>query len=151
MSAARAEHVAKIIEPALGRGDWVISDRYIDSTYAYQGFARNLSMLALRQVQDFATRGLMPDLTILLDIPVEIGLDRRKRARGTENRLDAEAFAFHEGVRSGYHSLVAAEPYRWLVVDGTQSEERIAAEIWREVSRRFGAWFNPGAVTDQAN
>ena len=149
MSAARAEHVAKVIEPALAQGCWVISDRYVDSTYAYQGAGRGLSMPLLREIQKFATHDLDPDFTILLSLPVETGLARRIQAKGTQNRLDAEAQTFHVRVRSGYDSLVANEPYRWFVVDGSQSVDRIASEIWGEVSRRFGAWLPAGAAPSQ--
>jgi dTMP kinase len=142
MSAARAEHVRKVIGPALARGTWVISDRYVDSTYAYQGAGRGLSMPLLRQVQMLATGGMEPDFTVLLALPAEVGLDRRQRASGSQNRLDAEKQSFHERVRSGYDSLVAAEPHRWFVVSGTQSVEEIATTIWSEFSRRFGAWLD---------
>lgn len=106
-------------------------------------------MPLLREVQKLATGGIEPDFTILLDLPVETGLARRLRAKGTQNRLDAETQTFHARVRSGYDSLVANEPHRWFVVDGTQSVESIATEIWREFSRRFGAWFTPGAAPTQ--
>jgi dTMP kinase len=149
MSAARAEHVRKVIEPAMDRGAWVISDRYVDSTYAYQGSGRRLSMPLLREIQKFATNGVEPDLTVLLQVPVETGLARRLQATGTENRLDAESLTFHGRVRSGYDSLVATEPHRFFVVDGTQSVERIATEIWREFTRRFGAWLPADATTTQ--
>ena len=149
MSAARAEHVAKVIEPGLSRGAWVLSDRYTDSTYVYQGFARGLRMTDLRRIQDFATNGMEPDLTILLDIETEVGLARRQRLIDTTNRLDSEAEAFHERVRSGYHSLVARDPARWLVIDATQSVDAIADQIWSEVSRRFSAWLSPARRPSQ--
>ncbi len=143
MSAARAEHVAKVIEPALDRNTWVISDRYLDSTYAYQGDARGLPQSALREIQHFATRGLLPELTVLLDLETELGLARRRRIASTNNRLDDEALAFHKRVRSGYHSLVKRDPARWFVVDGSQSVTAIAEQIWGEVARRFSAWLDP--------
>lgn len=140
MTAARAEHVAKVIEPALDRGAWVISDRYVDSTYAYQGSGRGLRMLRLQQAQELATHGLMPEITFLLDLPVEVGLGRRMGASDEPNRLDAEKRSFHESVRRGYHSLVASDRVRWHVVDATQSIEQIADDIWQEMIRRFAAW-----------
>jgi len=149
MSAARAEHVAKVIEPALAAGSWIISDRYIDSTYAYQGGGRGLPVRQLQKIQELATGLLLPDLTFLLDLPVTSGLERRKRIASTNNRLDAETVAFHERVRSGYHSLVAVDPVRWIVVDGTQPIEAIASTIWREVSSRFGAWLEADAAINQ--
>ncbi len=140
MTAARAEHVAKVIEPALDRGAWVISDRYVDSTFAYQGGGRGLPLRRLQQAQELATHGLTPDVTFLLDLPVEAGLQRRMGAMEEPNRLDAEARSFHESVRTGYHSLVAADRVRWHIVDATESIEQIADAIWQEVIRRFGAW-----------
>jgi dTMP kinase len=140
MTAARAEHVSKVIVPSLDRGHWVISDRYVDSTFAYQGGGRNLPMMRLRQAQELATNGLMPEVTFLLDLPVESGLSRRMGAEEAPNRLDAEARSFHESVRTGYHSLVVSDRVRWHVVDATQSIEQIADDIWQEMLRRFGAW-----------
>jgi len=140
MTAARAEHVARVIEPALDAGSWVISDRYVDSTFAYQGGGRGLPLRHLQQAQELATHGLIPDLTLLLDLPVEIGLRRRMGAMEEPNRLDAEARTFHESVRTSYHSLVAADRVRWHVVDATQEVDRIAAAIWQEMVRRFAAW-----------
>ena len=140
MTAARAEHVATVIQPALLPGSWVISARYVDSTYAYQGGGRGLPLRQLRQAQELATHGLMPDLTLLLDLPVEQGLQRRMGALEAPNRLDAEARSFHESVRTGYHSLVAADRVRWHVIDATGSVEQIADAIWQEMVRRFGAW-----------
>ena len=151
MSAARAEHVAKVIEPALARGAWVISDRYVDSTYAYQGGARGLSLTALRRIQSFATHDLMPDLTILLELAVAEGLERRNRLPSSTNRLDAEAFAFHERVRSGYDSLAKRDPERWFRLSATPPVEIIAEQIWREFSRRFRDWLPAGATPSRAN
>jgi dTMP kinase len=140
MTAARAEHVARVIEPALGSGLWVISDRFADSTFAYQGGGRGLPLRQLQKAQELATDGLTPDLTLLLDLPVDIGLGRRMGGMEAPNRLDAEARTFHESVRTSYHSLVAADRVRWHVVDATSSVGQIADAIWQEVVRRFGAW-----------
>lgn len=137
MTAARAQHVSEVIEPALARGAWVITDRYIDSTYAYQGAARGLRLDLLCGTQELATGGLKPTVTFLLDLPVEIGLNRRFQSKDTTNRLDAESQAFHKRVRTGYHSLALAEPGRWVTVDATSDEASIAAQIWNALQSRF--------------
>jgi dTMP kinase len=116
-SASRAQLVAEVIRPALNAGNVVLCDRYFDSTYAYQGYGRGLSLEALRQITVFATGGLMPDVTLYLDIPPEVGLRRREEGGGEMNRLDRETLAFHRRVRAGYQALVAAEPERWVTID----------------------------------
>lgn len=119
-AASRAQHVARVIRPALSRGEWVVCARFVDSSLAYQGYAYGNDLTEMRRLQAFATGGLVPDLTILVDVPVEIGL-RRKR-RDAWNRFEnAEDLAFHGRVRDGYHSLAAAEPERYRVVDGSGS------------------------------
>jgi dTMP kinase len=138
MTAARAQHVSEVIVPALQRDDWVITDRYVDSTYAYQGAARGLPRELLQSTQRLATGGLLPEATFLLDLPVEVGLKRRFRAQDATNRLDGESLAFHEHVRTGYHSLVREAPERWIVIDASQAEASISAEIWDAILRRFG-------------
>lgn len=126
--AARAELVAQVIRPALQNGRIVLCDRYADSTLAYQGYGQGLPLPELRVVNDFATGGLKPHLTFCLDVPVELGLGR-KRAADEGNRMEAMAIAFHERVRRGFLDLVAAEPQRWRLIDATQSLEAVAAAI----------------------
>jgi dTMP kinase len=132
MSAARAQLVGQVILPALARGVVVICDRFDDSTLAYQGYGRGLELATLSAVNAVATRGLRPALTVLIDVPVEIGL-RRKRAEVGRDAIGGEALPFHERVRSGYIALAAAEPTRWLVVDGTQPPGLVAERIWERV------------------
>lgn len=121
-AASRAQHTARVILPALERGEHVISARYLDSSLAYQGAGYGNDLAELRQLQAFATYGLLPDLTILIDVPVEVGLGR-KRA-GEWNRFeDTEGVAFFETVRQAYLDLAAAEPERFRVVDGSGSVE----------------------------
>ncbi|MEN6521943.1 MAG: dTMP kinase [Armatimonadota bacterium] len=128
--AARAQHVRHIILPALQRGEIVVSDRYADSSFAYQGYARGLDLATLRELNDFATGGLVPDLTLLLDVPVEFGLERQQ----DKNRFEAESVAFHEKVRAGFLDLAKAEPKRWAVIDATGSieevRERVIDAVW---------------------
>lgn len=135
--AARAQLVEQRLRPALAAGQIVVVDRYADSTLAYQAFGRGLDIGAVGAVLDFATGGLRPDLTLLLDLPAALGLER-KRAQQTAasahwNRFEAEALAFHERVRRGYLELAAAEPGRWQVVDARQPPDAVAEAIWRAV------------------
>lgn len=138
-SASRAQLVSERIEPALAQGAVVLCDRYADSTIAYQGYGRGLDLAALRELTRFATGGLQPDLTILLDLDVTTGLSRR-RAYGEEmNRLDLETVAFHERVRLGYHELAAEEPARWVTIDADRPQAVIQEELRRIVAARMPA------------
>jgi dTMP kinase len=131
-SASRAQLVEEVIRPHLNQGGLVISDRFFDSTYAYQGYGHGLDLDALRQITHFATGGLRPDLTIYLDITPEEGLQRRRSALqqgGEWNRLDAMALAFHERVRDGYYRLIAEEPDRWVKIDAAQPADAVQAGI----------------------
>ena len=133
-SASRAQLVAEIIRPALARGLLVILDRYVDSTFAYQGYGRGLDLEMLRRITSFATGGLLPDCTIYLDITVEQALDRRRTAaaQGAEwNRLDAEALAFHQRVRDGYEWLIAADPARFVRIGAADEPENVQTAVQR--------------------
>jgi dTMP kinase len=129
--ASRAQLVEQVIRPCLGRGEIVLCDRYADSTLAYQGYGHQVDLDELRRVVDFATGGLKPDLTLLLDVEVEVGL-KRKVAASEWNRLDAYALDFHRRVRQGYHEMARAEPERWVVIDAGQPLEAVQAAL-REV------------------
>jgi dTMP kinase len=122
--AARAQLVDNVIRPALERGDTVISDRFSDSTLSYQGFGRGLNLAEIRTLDMSATGGLTPDLTVLLDVPVEVG---RERNQANEDAFEQEDDAFHEVVRQGYLALAKEEPERWLVLDG-----RLPIDVLRE-------------------
>lgn len=135
-AAARAQHVAEVLRPALAAGKVVLCDRYCDATIAYQGHGRGLDIQLIRTLNAIATGGLAPDLTILIDCPVEVGLGRalgriRKTAptEQREDRFELEKTSFHAAVRSGYASLAAAEPERFAVIDGTAPIPRVAAAI----------------------
>jgi dTMP kinase len=125
-AADRAEHVSSVIEPALARGAVVVSDRYIDSSLAYQGTGRGLRAPEIAQLNSWATGGRTPDLTVLLDLPPETGLRRRHRSA---DRLEAEPPEFHRRVRTGFLALARAEPSRYLIIDATRPAEEIAQEI----------------------
>jgi len=131
-AAARAQHVAEVIRPALEHSDVVICDRFGDSTVAYQGYGRGLSPDDVRLANRIATRGLVPDLTVLLDVPVETGLGR-KGGESTPDRIGQEGAEFHERVRQGYLAMAGEEPQRFLVVDGTIPPEEITDAIWRRL------------------
>jgi dTMP kinase len=132
-NAARAESVAKIIMPNLEAGKVVISDRFSDSTTVYQGYGRELDLEMVSYINNTATGGLKPSLTILLDSPVATGLTRKKGR--DQDRFEREELSFHQRVRDGYLKLAASEPERWLVVDATQSKKKIAGIIWQKVSQ----------------
>lgn len=133
-AASRAQLVADVIRPALARGDVVIVDRFADSSLAYQWGGRGLPLDAVRAVQALATGGLEPDLKLLLDLPVALGLQRRFSDATQPNRMDRESVAFHERVREAYHSLAAADPGRWRVIDASRGESDVWAESWSAVT-----------------
>jgi dTMP kinase len=132
-NASRTELVGKVLLPALDSGKVVISDRYTDSTIAYQGYGRGLDLATVSAVNDMATGGLKPDLTILLDIPAEEGFRRKK---GTQrDRFEQEDIDFHRRVHDGYLKLASQEPERWLLLDATQSKDKVEQLIWQRVNQ----------------
>jgi dTMP kinase len=130
-TAARADHVRRVIRPALAAGRVVVCDRFVGSTLAYQGGGRGVAPDALLAAQALATGGLLPDLTLLLDLPVATGLARRLAAGEADapNRLDLESVAFHERVRTTYLDLAAADPLSWRVVRADRDPVEVAREI----------------------
>jgi dTMP kinase len=136
-AADRAHHVATKVRPAIDRGDIVVQDRYLDSSVAYQGVARGLGAREVRDVSLWATDGLLPDLTILLDLDESLGRDRMS-SRTKYDRLEAEEREFHATVRAAYLELAAAEPERFLVIDATIEIEAIAADIRSRVADLLG-------------
>ncbi|MBX3111134.1 MAG: dTMP kinase [Fimbriimonadaceae bacterium] len=124
--ADRADHVATLVRPALERGAWVVCDRHADSTVVYQGHARGLDIAELRRLNRLATGGLVPDRTLLLDLPAEVGLARVRDA----NRLDGESIDFHRRVREGFLAEAALEPTRWVVIDASQPATAVLDEAW---------------------
>jgi dTMP kinase len=130
---SRAQLVEEVIRPNLEKGAVVICDRYADSTIAYQGYGRGLDLNVVTTANRIGTQGLTPDLTILLDLSVEGGLERKKDKK--PDRFETENLSFHKRVREGYLKLAKAEPKRWLVIDATRSKEDIAGIIWQRVSK----------------
>ena len=133
-AADRAHHIATVVRPALARGDIVLQDRYLDSSVAYQGVGRELEADEIRKLSLWAAEGLLPDITVLLDLDVAIGRDRLDESRTRYDRLEAEAAEFHARVRDAYLALAAAEPERFLVLDATLPVDELAALIRARVS-----------------
>ena len=136
-AADRAHHVATLVRPALERGEVVLQDRYIDSSVAYQGAGRVLGGDEVRELSLWATEGLLPDLTILLDLDEESARARLDTSRTRYDRLEAERSEFHARVRAAYLELADAEPDRFVVVDASRPVDQIAAEIAAEIRRRL--------------
>jgi len=139
-AAARMDHVDHMIAPALGNGKWVICDRFADSTRAYQGALGGVDPAFLRGLDELTVAETRPDLTLILDLPAEVGLARAAQRRGaaqTLDRFEGEGLAFHEALRKAYLAIAAAEPERCVVVDASQSEEEVAQAIWDTISHRL--------------
>lgn len=136
--AARRDHVRRTLLPALERGQWVVSDRFVDSTMAYQGIGYGLGREPVEQLTAMVLGKLRPDLTLILDIPVDKGL-ARTASRGTDNRYERMTPDFHERLRQGFLDIARREPERCVVLDATQSADEISEEIARIVRERIGA------------
>jgi dTMP kinase len=133
LAADRAQHVAEVMEPALAAGRDVVTDRFSGSTLAYQGYGRGLDLDELRWLCTWASGGVEADLVVLLDVPTAVAASRRGAA---PDRMEAESAAFHERVAEGYRALAAADPGRWVVVDGTGTRDDVAGRVQEVV----GAW-----------
>ncbi len=131
--AARAQFVEQVVRPRLKRGEIVLSDRYIDSTLAYQGYGHQQDLDQVWTLIRYATAGLMPDLTILLDIDVVIGLQRKQKTREW-NRLEAYSLEFHQRVRAGYLELAQQQPHRWRIVDASRPWEQVQDDLRRLIA-----------------
>ena len=139
MAADRAEHVAVVIAPALAAGEWVVSDRYSASTIAYQGYGRGLSPAGLAELVTWATDGLAADVSVLVDVPVEVAAARLASAGGRRaDRMEQLGPQFASRVREGFLALAAGDPEHWLVVDGEPDADAVTAHIVASVRARFG-------------
>jgi dTMP kinase len=136
-SAARADHLRRTIRPALNSGRWVVSDRFVDSTMAYQGYGHGLDRAFIGKLGAVVLDGLMPDLTLVFDLPVEQGLRRAAQRTGREDRYEKMDPAFHEALRCGFLAIAEAEPGRCLVIDSSGDEEA----TWRQVHAAVCRWF----------
>lgn len=136
-AAARIDHLDKTIKPALEAGRFVICDRFTDSTRAYQGATGKVDMALVRDLEAIAAHEAMPDLTFILDVPVETGLARAKGRGEGVDRFESEAVAFHEAVRQSFLATARQEPHRCVVIDATQSQDAVEAQIWAAVEQRL--------------
>lgn len=139
MAAARAQHVATVIAPALAAGRDVVTDRYSHSSLAYQGYGRGLPLDELRNLSTWATSGRWPDLVVLLDVPIEEATGRRERIGHAPDRLEAEAEEFHRRVVDGFRTMAAEDPERWLVVDGTGDVDDVTDRVLKGVDARLAS------------
>ncbi|MBU1294249.1 MAG: dTMP kinase [Gammaproteobacteria bacterium] len=137
--AARAQHLAEKIQPALDKGTWVISDRFLDSSYVYQGKARGGDIAMLDQLANWVVGDNKPDATLVLDVPVELGQERVVQ-RQHQDRLDKESFAFHQKVRDGFLERAEADPKRVKIVDASQSLESVKSQIEEQLAKLNEAW-----------
>ena len=137
-TASRAQLMDQVISPALDRGEWVLCDRFIDSTMAYQGFARGMDIETLDRINDFSINHRKPDLTLLLDLDIECGFQRLEErysdGKGSADRFEREAREFHLRVREGYHKLAEREPNRFRLLDADQPVDTVAAHVWSAVT-----------------
>ncbi len=136
--AARAQHIAGVIRPALARGAWVLSDRFTDATFAYQGGGRGLSLDTIAQLERLVQGDLRPDLTLILDIDVQLGLERA-RQRGELDRFESETIAFFERVRAAYRARVDAHPQGYALIDAGQNLPAVQADIDKALSAALNA------------
>ena len=138
--ASRAQVVANVIKPALARGEWVLCDRFSDSTFAYQGYGRGIDVQLLRELNEFATEGLVPDLTILLDVPLEVSrarlAERQRATAAAADRIESAGEAFHKRLREGFLALAKAEPDRFVVIDSSGDRDEVDRQIIEAVHGR---------------
>ncbi len=135
--AARAQHINQVIRPKLENGQWVLSDRFTDATFAYQGAGRGICWDRIQQLETYVQGELRPNLTLLLDMPVELGMERAK-LRSAPDRFEQEKQAFFEKVRQGYHHRMRAEPDRFALIDASQSLPRVQAQIATALEKHLG-------------
>jgi dTMP kinase len=135
--ASRAQLIVEQVQPHLAAGGIVLSDRFADSTLAYQGHGRGLDIDFLNTLLQFATRGVTPDLTLFFDVDEERALQRRLNSGGEVNRLDTEAMDFHRRVRAGYQALIAQAPARWIVIDASGTPDEVAAQVKDAIKTRL--------------
>jgi dTMP kinase len=152
-AAARDDHVSTTIEPALARGRWVVSDRFADSTNVYQGTLGQVDPLLLGGLHRVTVGTLKPDLTFILDVPAEVGLERASKRRGEAgaDRFEGESLEFHEKLRDAYLHLAASEPNRCVLIDARDPQAAVAARIWDTVAKRLDPATAPVTLEDVAS
>ena len=137
MYAARRDHVERVIRPALARGAWVVCDRFADSTRAYQGAAGGVDPALIAAMETYVLEQTRPDLTLIFDMPVEVGLERAHARAGSEMRFESKGLAFHERLREGFLAIARAEPDRCAIVDAKGTLDEVEAEVWAAVESRL--------------
>ncbi|MBV9347783.1 MAG: dTMP kinase, partial [Pseudolabrys sp.] len=139
-AAARDDHVRSTIVPALAKGEWVICDRFIDSTRVYQGSLGDVDPRLIRSLERVTVGEAVPDLTLIMDVPAEIGLARAAKRRGgaAPDRFESETLEFHDRLRHAYAALAKVEPERCVLIDASQPMPQVTDDIWTEVAKRFG-------------
>ncbi len=137
MAADRAQHVAEVVLPALEDGRWVVTDRFSASTLAYQGYGRGLDLEEMRRLVSWAAAGVVPDLTVVLDVPLAVASDRLHRGGAEADRLERLDSGFHERVRAGYLALAGADPSTWAVLDATGDVDAVAEQVMAVVVERL--------------
>jgi dTMP kinase len=140
-AAARRDHVRQLIAPALASGTWVVCDRFVDSTLAYQGYGHRLPLPTIAALNRFAVGDTWPDLTLILDLPVEIGL-ARAAARGAADRIERRDRGFHQRLRDGFHAIAAAEPQRVALIDAAADPDTVQRAVLETVAQRLGVVFS---------
>ena len=139
MYAARRDHVERVIRPGLARGAWVICDRFADSTRAYQGAAGGTDPALIAALETYVLEATRPDLTLIFDLPVAIGLERAHARAGAEMRFESKGHAFHERLREGFLAIARSEPQRCAVIDATGEANEVEARVWEAVEARLPA------------
>ena len=137
MYAARRDHIERVIRPALERGAWVICDRFADSARAYQGAAGGVDPKFISALETYILEGTRPDLTLVFDLPADVGLDRAHARAGAEMRFESKGMAFHERLREGFRAIADSEPERCALIDATASMDAVEAAVWAAVSERL--------------
>ena len=137
MYAARRDHVERVIRPALARGAWVVCDRFADSTRAYQGAAGGTDPGLISALETYILEDTRPDLTLVFDLPVEVGLERAYARAGAEMRFESKGEAFHQRLRDGFRAIAAAEPDRCALIDAAQAIDAVEARVWAAVTQRL--------------
>jgi dTMP kinase len=152
-AAANDDHIRTTIEPALARGAWVVSDRFIDSTRVYQGALGHVDAKLIRALERVTVGDLKPDLTFVLDVPADVGLARATKRRGEEmaDRFESESITAHEQLREAYRMLANAEPTRCITIDATEPKPMVADRIWKAVNERLSPATAPVALTGAAS
>jgi len=137
MYAARRDHVERVIRPALDRGAWVVCDRFADSTRAYQGAAGGTDPRLISALETYILEEVRPDLTLVFDLPAEVGLERAHARAGAEMRFESKGMAFHERLREGFRAIAAAEPARCAMIDATGDMDTVERAVWAAVDERL--------------